>query len=173
MVNSRERWRIVGGYPQYDISDCGGVRNRGTGRMLKPYFTGDPGYMTVDLGRKNQKVHRLVLMAFVGKCPDNMQCRHLDGNPSNNNLGNLKWGTPQENGQDMVRHGTHFIPPCVGVENGRAILTEKQIREIRQTYKKGTNHLNRGNGIGLSIKYGVNRQTILDVATRKRWGHVQ
>lgn len=34
-------------------------------------------------------------------------CRHLNGNPYDNRLENLAWGTPSENMLDKVRHGTH------------------------------------------------------------------
>lgn len=51
------------------------------------------------------KVHQVVLEAFVSPRPEGMVCRHLDGNSLNNNLFNLKWGTPTENMQDMVKHG--------------------------------------------------------------------
>ena len=45
-------------------------------------------------------VHRLVLEAFVGPCPEGMECRHLEGDTANNALSNLAWGTPQENAAD-------------------------------------------------------------------------
>jgi hypothetical protein len=40
-----------------------------------------------------------------------MQCRHLDGNPSNNRPDNLRWGTAKENAADMIRHGRLRLPP--------------------------------------------------------------
>jgi hypothetical protein len=54
-----------------------------------------------------------------------MQCRHLDGNRSNNRLDNLAWGTPLENGADKARHGT-----AKGERNGRAKLTAAKVRRI-------------------------------------------
>jgi DNA-binding CsgD family transcriptional regulator len=35
-------------------------------------------------------------------------CRHLDGNPANNHISNLGWGTNSENTQDRLEHGTMF-----------------------------------------------------------------
>ncbi len=63
------------------------------------------GYLTVKIQGKPRTVHRLVLEAFVGPCPPGMQCRHLDGNPANNRLENLAWGTHAENAADKIRHG--------------------------------------------------------------------
>ena len=50
-------------------------------------------------------VHQLVLLAFVGPMPEGQLTRHLDGNPQNNVLSNLRYGTALENSQDAVRHG--------------------------------------------------------------------
>jgi len=49
----------------------------------------------------------MVLEAFVGPCPEGMECCHRDGNPANNHVGNLYWGTRSENLYDAVRHGAH------------------------------------------------------------------
>ncbi len=44
------------------------------------------------------KVHRLVLLAFVGPRPDGMECLHgPDPTKSNNAITNIRWGTRQEN----------------------------------------------------------------------------
>src|SRR5271167_2615180 len=52
---------------------------------------------------KWHQLHRLVLLAFVGPCPEGMECRHLDGNHLNNRLGNLEWNTHLVNMQDKIR----------------------------------------------------------------------
>jgi hypothetical protein len=50
--------------------------------------------------------HHLVLETFVGPCPTGMECRHLNGDRSDNRLANLCWGTKVENAADRERHGT-------------------------------------------------------------------
>lgn len=62
--------------------------------------------MSIKGRSRNYYIHQLVLEAFVGPCPPGMECRHLDGDPSNNKLSNLAWGTPQENANDRISHGT-------------------------------------------------------------------
>lgn len=42
-------------------------------------------------------VHTLVMLAFKGPCPANMEILHMDHNPANNVLTNLKYGTRSEN----------------------------------------------------------------------------
>lgn len=114
-------WRPVRGFEgYYEVSDTGLVRGvdridaggrRWRGRVLSSERTDKDGYIQQtlcrDSGRRNSKTHILVLEAFVGPRPPGAVARHLDGNPRNNALGNLVWGTSSENALDRVGHGTH------------------------------------------------------------------
>jgi len=88
----------------------------------------------VELGRKNFFfVHELVLLTYVGPRPDGMLIRHLDGDPSNNRLDNLKYGSPAENYQDQVEHGTNYLQP--GGHHPHAKLDPDKVLEIIRLYK--------------------------------------
>lgn len=111
---SSEQWRPVPGYEgRYEVSDYGRVRSllRGAPRVLRT----DPdrnGYLRVRpadvTGRKRATmVHRLVLNAFVGPCPDGQEGRHLNGNNQDNRLTNLAYATHSVNILDKLAHGTH------------------------------------------------------------------
>lgn len=120
----KEIWKPVKGYEGlYEVSDLGNVRSldrevetsngrvhRYRGRELAkaPQKT---GYLKTRLYSKGKSsnfwIHRLVLEAFIGECPEGMETRHLDGNPTNNQPSNLKWGTSQENKWDTVAMGNH------------------------------------------------------------------
>lgn len=89
------------------------------------------GYKTVKIYGKNKKVHRLILEAFRGPCPPDMEGCHNDGNPANNHLDNLRWGTKKENAQDKELHGTVVR----GEKHPKAVLSEKDIEEIRYCYE--------------------------------------
>ena len=115
-----EQWRPVVGYEgRYEVSDLGRVRSldrirsngrKWRGRVLRPVPM-ERGYLSVNLWLDNTPrmhlTHRLVLAAFEGPAPEGSEGRHLDGNPSNNALFNLAWGTHSENQYDQVSHGTH------------------------------------------------------------------
>lgn len=59
-------------------------------------------------GKKTQRVVApLVLEAFVGPRPRGTECCHWDGDPTNDALSNLRWGTSKENSADQMRHGRH------------------------------------------------------------------
>ncbi len=121
------------------------------------------GYPRVSLGKSNMKrIHILVCEAFIGPRPLGMQIRHLDGNPSNNYIDNLCYGTATENMQDTLRHGTATI----GTKNGMAVLTVEQVTEIRNL--KGRLSCSK-----LGKKFSVCPQTINDIHTGKRWKHVK
>ena len=114
-----EHWRPVVGYEGlYEVSSIGRVRNVVREKILTP--SDSNGYCTIGLRRdgkhKTKLVHRIVLEAFVGPCPDNMICRHLNCRRKDNRSKNLRWGTHKENGEDMRRHyrSVHVNKPCDG-----------------------------------------------------------
>jgi hypothetical protein len=87
-----------------------------------------------DGSRKRFLVHRLVLLAFVGPCPEGMECRHFpDRDVTNNNLDNLQWGTKEENAADKVIHGTTNR----GSRCGSARFNEVLVEKVRKLYKTG------------------------------------
>jgi len=74
-------------------------------------WTHPTGHQLVKLSKDGSsragKVHRLVLLTFVGPPPEGCEGCHNDGNPANNDLTNLRWGTRSDNLYDRVRHGVH------------------------------------------------------------------
>jgi len=70
---------------------------------------GEDGHMRVMLYKEGvgyrELVHRLVLTAFVRPAVDGEQTCHRNGDATNNNLPNLRWGTQKDNWQDRIRHG--------------------------------------------------------------------
>ena len=98
-------WKIIPDNEGYEVSDDGHVRNKVTGRILKNIVNSD-GYHVVSLSnRKQHRVSRLVLLAFVGPCPEGMNCRHIDNDRTNNHLSNLAWGTCLDQHNDRVAAG--------------------------------------------------------------------
>lgn len=112
-----EEWRPVPQFEAfYEVSNLGRVKSIGTGRgrrlRIMRQAVKHHGYRSVCLYRGDGKqtrrgVHRLVLTAFVGECPQDHEACHRNGDTSDNRLENLYWGTTSENRIDTVRHGTH------------------------------------------------------------------
>lgn len=133
-------------------------RSRSGWKLLKQHarYDGLP-YRRICLrkSRSDQKlyclyVHILVAEAFLGSKNEGDQCRHLDGDVSNNRLSNLVWGTPMENHQDKERHGT--IPR--GSRHTNAKLTDSQVVEIRKSFSGGERQCD------IARRYGVAQGTI-------------
>lgn len=109
---SAEAWRPVVGYEGlYDVSNVGRVRNAQRKRLMKLAPRQHHGDLKVTLSNAGEAstllVHRLVLAAFTGPCPPGLECLHGNGNPADNRVENLRWGSRPDNQRDSIRHGTH------------------------------------------------------------------
>ncbi|GAA1064725.1 HNH endonuclease [Streptomyces asiaticus] len=160
-----EQWREVEGFPGYFVSDAGRVFGK-RGKVLRPGVC-SRGYSRVilmrDRKRVAQSVHRLVLRAFVGQAPDDAPYgAHLNGNPRDNRLRNLKWVSQSENLSHRAAHGTEIR----GERNGRVRLTADKVRQIKAALANGASLS------ALAAKYGVNTGTVAHIKSGKNWRHV-
>jgi hypothetical protein len=162
-----EIWKNIIGYEGiYQISNLGRAKRlsgygRQYNRFLSPceYKKSHHLYVTLMANgvkiRKN--IHTLVLESFMGQRPSNKHvCRHIDGNPYNNKLSNLLWGTRSENSQDSVRHGVHPFTK----------LSKLDIPKIRFLLSQNINC------VKIANKFNVNRKTISDIKNKRTWTHV-
>lgn len=172
-----EVWRQIDGYLYYEVSNFGNIRSwkgRGQhGRKLsepkpKKTFVGSDGYPFVKLQqngkRTNYRVHRVVLEAFVGKRPKKMQARHLDGNRSNNNISNLRWGTCKENQADRLLHGTSNR----GERYNNRVLRANSVKKIKLLDKLKECFLKKINRI-----FGIFVGIISRIDHRVSWGWLE
>lgn len=114
MTQAIEQWRDIADCPGWQVSDLGRIQKivDGVAKIVELHPSPPHGYVLVSINKKLRAVHRLVLEAFVGPCPPDMEARHvLVRDKSNNRLENLAWGTRFENAQDCKRHLAEFGPP--------------------------------------------------------------
>ncbi|QBI97752.1 HNH endonuclease [Mycobacterium phage Zeuska] len=104
------QWRpVVGHEGKYLVSDEGQILSLITGKTLRPgTMVSGHRYVTIARPSRTALVHTLVMEAFVGPRPEGYEIRHLNGNPDDNRLENLQYGTRSENAEDSKAHGTHF-----------------------------------------------------------------
>jgi hypothetical protein len=122
------------------------------------------GYMRIMHGSNTKlQVHVMVLNAFVGPCPPGKECRHLNGNPSDNRWPeNIKWGTKIENCQDKVEHGTNKGAHA-GEDHHFSKLTRSQVDDIRSRL----NYY--GITRALGKEFNVSDTTIAKIRRRERY----
>lgn len=156
-------WHVIPGASNYEFNGIGEVRNKRTGKPIKHVYNKKGyayAYVPHDNGKKHLRlIHRLLLEQFVGPPQEGEQSRHLNGDPSDNRLSNIRWGTPKQNADDKRRHRTM----CVGSKIGTAKLNADAVRYIRSS--------------GLSSKYlaslyGVHQVTINAARRGLYWSHV-
>lgn len=172
MAIDMEIWKSIKDWPEYEISNFGNVRSvaskpgvRKSGRILCTSVE-HVGHLRVRLSREWKRypklVHRLVADAFIPKVPGKKYVLHKDGNPQNNHVSNLKWGTAHDNSQDMIAHGRSLK----GIKNRAAKLTENDVRKIRELYSYGVPNKK------IRELYKIHKNSVLNIINGKTWSHV-
>jgi hypothetical protein len=94
-------WKQIEGYPNYEVSDEGQVRNVKTNQLLKNCLDTHGRYRVKlsdeNYKRKDYSIHRLVATAFISNIEGKPEVDHIDRNQLNNNVSNLRWVTRSEN----------------------------------------------------------------------------
>lgn len=96
-----EFWKAVEGYEGYEVSNLGRLRSfrqSKLGKILKLHKSFD-GYMrTPPLAPKRitTTIHRLVAIAFIPRVEGKLEVDHIDRNPANNCVENLRWANKSE-----------------------------------------------------------------------------
>ena len=185
LSNSPEIWKAIPGFEgYYDVSDQGRVRSYwqrvgNKGRRGTKMVLGNTAQKIITLGRnpingylmariyKPDKdstitINRLVLLAFVGPCPPEMESCHNDGKKFNNFLINLRWDYRSNNVLDKINHDV--VPH--GEQCWNSKLTEEKVIKIRELSSEGYK------GCDLAIMFSESRQNISRIILRRTWKHI-
>ena len=168
-----EKWLPIVGYEGlYKVSDFGRIMRTkdmpGTfdGKILKPHLNRG-GYQTINIYKNGKRhiftVHRLVMEAFVGIRPNNMQVNHKDGDKTNNHLDNLEYVTISENHRHAFRTG---LKSQRGDSANNRKISESDVPKIRKFLKEETQE-------AVAARFNVCRATIGNIATGKSWWYVK
>ncbi len=180
-----EIWKDVIGYEKYyQVSNFGRVKrinnrvwNKGYWRNKPHYITRQEKYLSIKSNKrgyaccvftkncieKGMQVHRLVAQAFIPNPQNKPQVNHKNGIKTDNKVENLEWCTQKENAQHAYING---LEPR-GSKNGNALLTEKQILEIRNKHVPRKYPFKQ-----LSKEYNVSVSNIASIVQRKSWKHI-
>lgn len=138
-----EIWADVKGYEGlYQVSNLGRVKgvkrdSRNRGKVLKQQKTKQGYYLIMlykDKKGKYISVHRLVAMAFIPN-PYNKPCvDHIDANPSNNKVDNLRWVTYKENANNPISLSRNKVRGTKGYMYGRK-HTKESLEKMSRVQK--------------------------------------
>ena len=182
--NCDEVWKSVVGFPSYKVSSFGRVRSVDReippyvdkiGRKQPGYFKAGKiissrahvfGYDVVTLSENGKPytrtVHKLVAEAFLGPKRDDQVVRHLDGNPKNNHVDNLEYGSQADNMQDAIKHGTVEF----GEKRYNAKWNNQTIRAIKRDLICGCSFKE------ISEKFKMSEIDVWKIAHGKKWNRV-
>lgn len=184
-----EQWMDIKGYEGfYQVSTLGNIKRldiemtqKGNGGSEFTYMrkgglikgsVGKKGYRLIVLNTQTNRgtytIHRLVAQHFIPNPDDLPQVNHIDGNKLNNTVTNLEWVTNQQNRDHAMKNGLHRV--TFGEERENAILDDDKVRDIKLNFEKGRG---KKNSNYFAKKYGVHKQTILNIMNGKKWKHIQ
>ena len=95
-----ELFKRIDGFDNYSISNFGNIKNSKTNKILQQ-SNHKQGYKLVNLKKDGKwkifTVHRLVAIAFLENLDNKKVIDHIDNNPANNNVRNLRWCSQKDN----------------------------------------------------------------------------
>lgn len=131
------------------------------------WFRNRKGYGRVRSGGKSRAmllVHRVSWEVANGPIPDGICVCHRCDVPACVNPAHLFLGTQADNVADMLAKGRGGYKAPRGERNGRAKLTDAQVREIRAS---------EGSQMAIAARFGIGEATVSKIRNGKRWSHVQ
>jgi hypothetical protein len=174
------KWKPIKGYEgRYSISDTGVVWSEGrwtewngtvrwTKEKEKLARFSPKGYVVVCLSTdgKNKafSVHRLVAQSFIPNPEGLKEVNHINGDKSDNRVENLEWSDRSRN----ITHSYRVLESSNkdGTNNGRHVVNEDDVREIRMLKSQGISTRE------LSQRFGVSDGQIRRIFHRIAWSHV-
>lgn len=156
-----EQFKTIKGFKNYEFGNQGTIisLHRAEKRIIKDFNNGN-GYRKIhlvnDRGITVKKfIHRVVLEAFLGKCPKGFEVNHINRNRMDNRLKNLEYKRISENRSHK------------GESHGQSKLRVEDVEAIRDLYQEGYTTYKE-----LAQYYDVDVTTIGKVVRNETWTHL-
>ena len=123
------------------------------------------GYGSFRLNGRNVGAHRMAYFLKHGFWPNNHACHSCD-TPNCVNPDHVWDGTDADNSRDCLEKKRHAF----GEKSPSHKLCREIISTIRLNHTKGDRNFG---SVGLAKILGLNRKTVSDVISGKRWSHIK
>lgn len=121
---------------------------------------GPDGYGILRVNGRKQRAHRVMFSLYYAGI-DAPVVRHTCNNPACINPAHLRAGTPKDNAMDRVN--SNRGGDLRGANNGRAKLTDEQVREIRSSNETGAE---------LARRFGISKVMACRIKRGDAWHHL-
>jgi hypothetical protein len=121
------------------------------------------GYGRLNVSGKPELAHRLSWRLHVGEISPDQHVLHRCDNPPCVRPDHLFLGDQIANNADMKAKGRFRPGVSKGEAHGGAVLTEAQVREIRQSTDKPQH---------IADQFGISRRQVRDIRAMRSWRHI-
>lgn len=149
-----EIWKDISGYEGiYQVSSLGRIRSldrtildknnveyKAKGKIRKISCTGK-GYQDIQLSKEGRSkmffIHRLVAETFLDNPESLPIVNHIDGNKSNNHIGNLEWVSNSDNINHAISTGlrkTNDIETHIKKEGNSGVTVKEKVEDILSVF---------------------------------------
>jgi len=178
----REIWKNIKDYSDYQISNCGRIKSLKFGKIkIRKILMDHKGYHYINLyenGKcKKRKIHILIYETFNNyKLKENECIHHIDNNPINNNINNLKLMTKLDHkkfhiGPFLNKKHSEKSKRKIGISNSK--LEEWKVKSIYQISNSPIIKQLKISQREIGEVFGVNDRTVSNIKNGKSWKHIK